>query len=159
MDVLIGEKAPLFTLRNQDKEEVSLYNLRGRPVLLVFFPLAFSSVCTEELCRLRDDLGQYQKLNAQVLGISADSVYALKAFKTTQQYSFPLLSDFNREVSRSYGCLHEEFALGMKEVPKRSVIVIDKDGIIRHKEILDNPREIPNFETVKAVLASLNDLV
>ncbi|NND07849.1 MAG: peroxiredoxin [Saprospiraceae bacterium] len=156
MEVLIGEKAPLFTLRDQDKEKVALDSFRGRQVVLVFFPLAFSSVCTKELCHLRDELAQYEDLDAQILGVSVDSLYALRAFRETQGYNFPLLSDFNKETSRSYGALHEDFGLEMKGVSKRSVFVIDKEGIIRHAEILDNPGEMPNFAQVKQTLRQLS---
>jgi len=155
MEVMIGEKAPLFTLRKQDKEKVALDDFHGQNVVLVFFPLAFSSVCTAELCQMRDELAQYKDLEAAVLGISVDSLYALRAFRDAQQYNFPLLSDFNKETSRSYGALHEDFGLEMKGVSKRSVFVVDKDGVIRHAEILDNPGEMPNFDKVKEILAQL----
>ena len=155
MEVNIGEKAPLFTLRNQDKEKVALDAFRGKNVVLVFFPLAFSSVCTVELCQMRDELAQYKDLEASILGISVDSLYALRAFRDAQQYNFPLLSDFNKEASRSYGALHEDFGLEMKGVSKRSVFVIDKEGVIRHAEIQDNPGEMPNFDKVKGALAQL----
>lgn len=155
MEVLIGEKAPLFSLRDEAKNEVSLEQLRGKPVVLVFFPLAFSSVCTEELCIIRDDLKAFNDLDARVLAISVDSLYALKEFKQQKGYNFPLLSDFNKETSRSYGALHEEFAYGMKGVAKRSVFVIDPAGMIRYKEILDIPSEMPNFAKVKETLSAL----
>lgn len=152
MNIQTGEKAPLFTLRDQDKTEVSLESFRGQSVVLVFFPLAFSSVCTQELCMLRDELKDYESLDAQILGISVDSLYALRAFKQAQGYNFPLLSDFNKETSRSYDTLHEEFGLGMRGVSKRSVFVIDKNGVIQHSEVLDIPSEMPNFELVKEKL-------
>jgi peroxiredoxin len=156
VEVNIGERAPLFTLRAQDKTEVHLNQYQDKHVVLLFFPLAFSSVCTKELCMMRDDLADYNELNAEVLAISVDSLYSLNVFREKYGYNFDLLSDFNKEVSRSYGALHEEFGLGMKGVSKRAVFVIDKGGTIRHKEILDNPGQMPDFDKVRTVLASIN---
>jgi peroxiredoxin len=156
VEVNIGERAPLFTLRAQDKTEVHLNQYQDNHVVLLFFPLAFSSVCTKELCMMRDDLADYNELNAEVLAISVDSLYSLNVFREKYGYNFDLLSDFNKEVSRSYGALHEEFGLGMKGVSKRAVFVIDKGGTIRHKEILDNPGQMPDFDKVRTVLASIN---
>ncbi len=155
MELDIGEKAPFFELRNDDKSLVSLDQFSGKKVVLVFFPLAFSSVCTKELGDIRDHLGEYNELEAVILAISVDSVYALKRFREDHQYNFCLLSDFNKETARSYGTIHEEFGLDMKEVAKRSVFVIHQQGILRHKEILEKPNLIPDFEKVKEVLSSL----
>jgi len=105
---------------------------------------------------MRDEMADYDQLDAEVLAISVDSLYTLNVFREKYGYSFILLSDFNKEVSRSYGALHEEFGLGMKGVSKRSAFVIDKGGIIRYKEILDIPSQMPDFDKVKTVLASIN---
>ena len=105
---------------------------------------------------IQDELADYNKLNAQILAISVDSLYSLNVFREKYRYHFSLLSDFNKEVSRSYGALHEEFGLGMRGVSKRAVFVIDKVGIIRHKEILDIPSQMPDFDKVRTVLASIN---
>ena len=156
MEIKSGERAPLFSLRSYDKSEVSLEDFHGKNVILLFFPLAFSSVCTEELCLIRDELKDYEDLNAEVLAISVDSHYTLKKFREVYDYNFQLLSDFNKEVSRSYGAIHEEFGLGMKGVSKRAVFVLDKSGTIRYKEILDIPSQIPDFDKVKATLARIN---
>lgn len=156
MEVNIGERAPLFTLRAYDKSEVHLNQYQGNKVVLLFFPLAFSSVCTKELCMMRDDMADYNELNVEVLAISVDSLYSLNVFREKYGYNFNLLSDFNKEVSRSYGALHEEFGLGMKGVSKRAVFVLDKGGIIRYKEILDIPSQMPDFDKVRTVLASIN---
>ena len=123
--------------------------------MLLFFPQSFTGVCTKELCSTRDDITFYQNLDAQVLGISVDSVFTLGKFKEDQKLNFPLLSDFNKEVSRSYDSLYEDWILDMKGVSKRSAFVIDKSGIIRYAEILDNPGELPNFGAVKSTLESL----
>lgn len=156
MALKAGDKAPNFKLYNSEKEEVSLDNFQGKnKVVLLFFPQSFTGVCTKELCSTRDDITFYQNLDAQVLGISVDSVFTLGKFKEDQKLNFPLLSDFNKEVSRSYDSLYEDWILDMKGVSKRSAFVIDKSGIIRYAEILDNPGELPNFGAVKSTLESL----
>lgn len=147
-----GDKAPNFTLYNSDKEEVSLENFQGKNIVLLFFPLAFTSVCTTELCTMRDDIGTYQNLDAQILAISVDSLFTLEKFKAEQNLNFPLLSDFNKEVSRAYDCLYEDFVLGMKHVAKRSAFVIDKQGIVRYAEVLESAGDSPNFDAIKKAL-------
>ncbi len=156
MTVQAGDKAPNFKLFSSDKQEVSLTDYRGKNVVLLFFPLAFTSVCTAELCAMRDNIGLYDRLNTQVLAVSVDSPQTLNKFKTDQGLNFLLLSDFNKEVSRSYGSLYEVFTMGMKGVSKRSAFVIDKEGTIRYAEVLEKAGELPNFEAVKETLASLN---
>lgn len=156
MEVNVGERAPVFTLRAPDKSEVSLEDYQGKNVVLLFFPLAFSSVCTRELCLMRDELSDYNHLNTEVLAISVDSIYTLRRFKEEYAYNFLLLSDFNKEVSRSYGALHEEFSLGMRGVAKRAVFIIDSEGTIKYKEILENPGEMPDFQRVRETLATIN---
>lgn len=156
MEIQIGEKAPLFGLRAHDRSMVQLDDFAGQPVVLLFFPFAFSSVCTGELCTMQDDLGAYEQLKAQVLAISVDSFYSLAQYRSINGYSFPLLSDFNKETSRSYGALHEHLTVDLKGVSKRAVFVIDKNGTLLHKEILEVPSQLPNFEKVKEVLATLS---
>jgi len=156
MTIKRGDKAPDFSLYSSDKEKVSLSDLRGKNVVLLFFPLAFTGVCTEELCTIRDDKSRYDELNAEVLGISIDTVMVLDKFKSEQGYNFKLLSDFNKEVCRSYGSHYDEFVLGMKGVAKRSAFVIDKEGIVQYAEVLDNAGEQPNFDEVKKTLEHLN---
>ncbi|MFN4286437.1 MAG: peroxiredoxin [Lacibacter sp.] len=155
MSVTVGQKAPDFTLYNSEKEPVTLSSFAGKNVLLLFFPQAFTGVCTQELCSVRDDIARYNAANAQVLGISVDSVFTLARFKEDQHYNFPLLSDFNKEVSRLYGAIYEDWILGMKGVSKRSAFVIDKEGVVRYAEVLDNPGDLPNFEAINACLAGL----
>lgn len=152
----VGDKAPAFRLFSESKEQVSLEEFQGKNVVLLFFPLAFTSVCTAELCSTRDSISDYDGLNAQVLAISVDSLFSLNKFKAEQRLNFPLLSDFNKEVSRAYGSLYEDWGFGMKGVPKRSAFVLDKDGIIRYAEVLENAGQMPNFEAVKAVLGQLS---
>jgi peroxiredoxin len=156
MSVKVGEKAPAFTLVNTEKQEVSLQDYNGKNVVLLFFPLAFTSVCTDELCHMRDNIAEYGGLNAEILAVSVDSPFTLEKFKAEQNLNFPLLSDFNKEVSRNYGSLYEDFVFNMKGVSKRSAFVIDKEGTVRYAEVLDNAGNLPNFEAVKETLAELN---
>ncbi len=153
----VGSKAPDFTLPNQDRQSFTLSQLKGRPVVLAFFPAAFSSVCAKELCTFRDSLGQLNALpggQTQVLGISVDTFFALKAFQDQQQLTFPLLSDFNKQVIRDYGVFNEDM-IGLKGIAKRAVFVIDKDGIIRHREVLDDARNEPDYLKVQEAVAAL----
>jgi len=151
----IGDKAPTFTLFSSEKKEVSLTDFHGQPVVVLFFPLAFTGVCTAELCQTRDDIHVYEKLHAQVIAISVDSLFTLDKFKSEQKLNFPLLADFNREVAAAYGCLYDDFVLGMKRVAKRSAFVVDKDGIIRYAEVLESAGDLPDFNAVKSTLQSL----
>ena len=149
-----GTKAPDFTLTNQDREPVTLSAQRGRPVVLAFFPAAFSSVCTKELCTFRDRLASLNQANAQVFGISVDTFFTLKAFQADQKLAFPLLSDFNKQAIRDYGVFNEDM-IGLKGIAKRAVFVLDRDGIVRYREVLDDARNEPDYEKVFAALAAL----
>jgi peroxiredoxin len=157
MSIQIGQTAPDFTLYNTDKQQVTLSSLRGKNVLLLFFPFAFTGTCTKELCATRDNLTVYQGLNAEVFGISVDNVDALKRFKEDLNLNFALLSDFNKEASTAYNSIYETFSLGRKGVSKRSAFVIDKEGMIRYAEILENPSEIPDFNKIQSSLKELNN--
>jgi peroxiredoxin len=150
-----GRPAPGFSLYNQDKKEVQLAEQKGHNVVLLFFPLAFTSTCTAELCNIRDNYAKYNGLNATVFGISIDSLHALRKFRTEQNLNFDLLSDFNREASRSYDCLYPTFNPGMKDVSKRSAFVIDKEGILRYREVLENASEQPDYTKIISSLESL----
>ena len=154
MAVAVGSKAPDFTLTNQDREAVTLSTLRGKPVVLAFFPAAFSSVCTKELCTFKDSMAQLGKADAQVFGISVDTFFALKAFQDQQKLTFPLLSDFNKTAIRDYGVFNEDM-IGLKGIAKRATFVIDKDGIVRHAEVLEDARNEPSYDAVYKTLASL----
>ena len=124
--------------------------------MILFFPLAFTEVCTEELCSVRDRMEKYGELKATVFAISVDSMFALKKFKEEKNYPFDLLSDFNKTVSQKYHALHDEFvAFGMKNVTKRAAFVIDQQQTIRYVEILDNPTEIPNFQAIENILKEI----
>jgi peroxiredoxin len=150
-----GEKAPDFSLRATDKSLVKLSEYRGKNVVLLFFPFAFTGVCTKELCYMRDSLAQYENLDAQILAISVDSPYTLAIWKEEQQFNFPLLSDFNKTVSKKYDTIYKEFALGLKGVSKRSAFVIDREGVLRFVEVLENAGELPDFDAIQSVLKNL----
>jgi peroxiredoxin len=150
----VGSIAPDFTLVNQDREPVTLSQLRGHPVVLAFFPAAFSSVCTKELCTFRDGMSGLEKAKAQVLGISVDSFFALKAFHDQQGYRFALLSDFNKQVIRDYGVFNEDM-IGLKGVAKRAVFVLDAHGVVRYREVLEDARNEPDYQKVYDTLATL----
>jgi glutaredoxin-dependent peroxiredoxin len=154
MSTEVGTKAPDFTLTNQDRQPVTLSGQRGKPVVLAFFPAAFSSVCQKELCTFRDSMSRLNETNAQVYGISVDTFFSLKAFADQQKFNFPLLSDFNKQVIRDYGVYNEDM-IGLKGIAKRAVFVIDKEGTVRHREVLDDARNEPNYDKVFSALASL----
>ncbi|HET9434198.1 MAG TPA: redoxin domain-containing protein [Chitinophagaceae bacterium] len=155
MKIEIGQPAPDFTLYDSTKNKVTLSDLRGQNVLLLFFPLAFTSTCTAELCSVRDNISFYNNVNAKVFGISVDSLHTLAKYKADQKLNFTLLSDFNKTVSSLYGSLYEMFGYNMQGVSKRSAFVIDKEGIIRYAEILENAGEQPNFKNITLTLESL----
>lgn len=151
----VGAKAPDFTLPNQDREAVTLSEqVTKGPVVLAFVPAAFSGVCTKELCNFRDSMADLNKVNAQVFAVSVDTFFALKAWGDAQGYTFPLLSDFNKTVIRDYGVFNEDM-IGLKGIAKRAVFVIDRNGVVRHREVLDDARNEPDYGKVSAALASL----
>src|SRR5262245_24960735 len=153
MSADIGSKAPDFTLMNQDRQPVTLSQQKGKPVVLAFFPAAFSSVCEKELCTFRDSMAQLGGAKAQVYGISTDTFFALKAFADQQKLNFGLLSDYNKQVIRDYGVFNEDM-IGLKGIAKRAVFVLDKDGVVRHREVLDDARNEPNYQKVYDSLAT-----
>jgi peroxiredoxin len=154
MSVDVGAKAPDFTLPNQDREPVTLSEqLKKGPVVLAFFPAAFSSVCTTEMCNFRDSASELNAVNATVLGVSVDTFFALKAWADAQKLNFPLLSDFNKTTIRQYGVVNPDM-IGLKDIAKRAVFVIDRNGVVRHREVLDDARNEPDYGKVKQALAS-----
>lgn len=155
MALSLGVSAPDFTLYDTEKKQVSLSSFKGKPVLLLFFPQAFTGVCTTELCSVRDNIAHYNQIDAQVLAISVDSIFTLGQFKEVQGLNFPLLSDFNKEVSTAYDALYETFVFDMKGVSKRSAYVIDKEGVIAYAEVLESAGDLPNFEAISQSLAEV----
>ncbi|HEY4109262.1 redoxin domain-containing protein [Puia sp.] len=152
----VGQQAPDFTLFNSEKQKVSLSDYKGKNVLLLFFPQAFTGTCTKELCSTRDNIALYNQANAQVFGISVDSIFTLARYKEDQQLNFPLLSDFNKNVSTEYGTLYDTFVFDMRGVSKRSAFVIDKAGIIRYAEVLETASDLPDFAAIQKTLTTLN---
>jgi peroxiredoxin len=150
-----GSKAPLFTLKTKTAEglqDVSLEaNLGQKNTVLLFFPFAFTSVCTAELCSVRDSMAAYQGLNAAVYGISVDSPFTQEIMAEKEGINFPLLSDFNKDVSAAYGVLYEDF-IGFKGVSKRSAFVIDKAGTVVFSSSSDDPKQLPDFEAIQEAL-------
>jgi len=157
MAIQIGQTAPDFTLRDTEKNKVTLSEQRGKSVVLLFFPLAFTSTCTKELCSIRDNIAAYSNVNATVFGISVDSLFSLQKFKEEQQLNFSLLSDFNKTASTAYDSIYEHFYNDMDGVSKRSAFVIDKEGVVRYAEVLENASEIPDLNAIMQCLDQINN--
>ncbi|HVZ98571.1 MAG TPA: redoxin domain-containing protein [Chitinophagaceae bacterium] len=156
MKIEIGSPAPDFALYSSGKKKVALSDYKGKNLVLLFFPLAFTSVCTKELCHVRDNIALYNNSQSDVIAISVDSPQTLARFKEDQKLNFTLLSDFNKTVSEKYGCLYETFSLEMKGVSKRSAFVIDKYGVVRYAEVLENAGEEPDYHRIQECLGNLN---
>jgi glutaredoxin-dependent peroxiredoxin len=148
-----GDKAPEFLLYNTEKKPITLQDILGGKIVLAFFPGAFTGVCTKEMCTFRDNFAQFIDLGGNVYGISVDGPAANYGFTTHNSLNFPILSDFTREVSKIYCGVHEDF-WGVKgySVAKRSVFVIDRQGVISYAWITDNPGELPDFDAIKNAL-------
>ena len=155
MAIQVGDKAPAFTLKNAAMEDVRLEDFSGQTALLLFVPLAFTGVCTEEVCQMSAEVNAYAELGARVMAISVDSPFSLKAWADKEGIAIPLLSDFNKEVSAAYGAQFEDL-LGFKGVAKRSAFVVDGGGIVRYAWVSDDPKVLPDFAAIKACLQSLN---
>jgi peroxiredoxin len=152
----VGQKAPEFKLIDIEKNEVTLDSFKGKNLVIFFFPMAWTGVCTKEMCSIQEDYNSYAGLNAQTIGVSVDTLFALKRFGEDNKISFPLLSDFNKQAIKDYGIVHHEFAFGYKDVAKRATFVVDKEGVIRHIEILPQLGDFPNMDAIKDVLKGLN---
>ena len=155
MSVDVGAKAPEFTLTNQDRQPVTLSEeLSKGPVVLAFVPGAFSGACTKEMCTFRDSTGDLDKVGANVLGVSTDTFFALKGWADKEKLNFPLLSDYNKEVIGQYDVVNPDM-VGLKNIARRAVFVIDRTGIVRHREVLDDARNEPDYDKIKEALATL----
>ena len=157
MAVEVGQLAPDFTLYDTDRKQRSLSEFKGKKVVLAFFPGAFTGVCTTEMCTLRDQIDQFNSMNAQVIGITVDGPFAQKAWTDQNNVNYPFLSDFGREVINQYGVAFQNLA-GVEgyEVANRAVLVLDQDGVVRYKWVAPNPGIEPNYDEVKAAVSSLN---
>ena len=151
----VGQKAPDFKLIDKDKNEVTLANFKGKNLILFFFPMAWSGTCTKEMCAIQEDYKMYEGLNAAVAGISVDTLFAQKRFGEENKIDFPLLSDFNKQAIKDYDIVYHDFNWGYKDVAKRATFIIDKNGIVRFKEILPVPGDFPNMEAIKEALRKI----
>ena len=163
MALPVGTKAPDFSLSAKMSDGPKLITLSNnfgqRNTLLAFFPMAFTSTCTMEMCGVSSDLATYVSMNAAVYGISGDNPFAQEAWAHKESIRVPLLSDYEHRVARLYDVVYDAFlpqlGLGMGGVPKRAVFVVDREGVIRHVECREDAREVPDFARVKEVLAEL----
>lgn len=153
MSLQAGNKAPDFKLFSSELKEVSLSDYQGKKLVVHFFPMAFTGTCTTQLCTMRDSFGYYEGMNASVIGISVDSPFTLAKFKEDQNYQFPLLSDFNKEISKAYGAFYDEFVFNLKGVSKRAAFVIDEQGVITYAEVLESAGDLPDFEAIREAVS------
>ncbi len=150
-EVRVGDRAPDATLVNADRQAVRLSELLGQPLVLAFFPAAFSNTCTKEMCAFRDGSAGFDQIGARVVGISVDMPYAQKAWAEQHHLDFPLLSDHNREAVRAFGIEDPNFAKGvLPGVARRSVFVLDRDGRVTYRWIAEAPGIEPNYTEVEA---------
>ena len=162
MALKIGDKAPDFELTTKASDgpkKLRLSNNFGKKnTVLLFFPMAFTGVCTREMCAVSAGLNQYASLNADVWGISGDNPFAQEAWAQKEKITVPLLSDYEHKIARLYGIAYDSFLpqrnLGMGGVAKRSAFVVDKEGVIRYAEVNDDPGNLPNYNAIKATLAT-----
>jgi glutaredoxin-dependent peroxiredoxin len=163
MPLAVGTKAPDFTLSTKTAEgpkQIRLGdNLGKRNTVLLFFPMAFTGTCTQEMCEVSAGLNAYTSLNATVYGISGDNPFAQEAWAQKEKITVPLLSDYEHKVAQAYGVMYDSFLpqmnLGMAGVPKRSAFIVDKNGMIQYAESNDDARQLPNFDGIKAKLEEL----
>ena len=154
MSIDVGSTAPDFTLPNQDREPVTLSEqLKKGPVVLAFMPAAFSGTCTTEMCTFRDSSSELNNVGATVVGVSTDTFFALKAWADQQKFTFPLLSDYNREVLGKYGVVNPDM-IGLKNIAKRAVFVIDRNGVVKYREVLDDARNEPDYTKITQAVAN-----
>ncbi len=147
-----GQKAPDFKLFSSELKETSLSDFKGKKLVIHFFPMAFTGVCTTQLCTMRDTFGYYEGLGAEVLAISVDSPFTLAKFKEVNNYQFPLLSDFNKEVSREYGAYYDEFVFNLKGVAKRAAFVLDENHLVVYAQVLESAGDLPDFDAIRESL-------
>ncbi len=155
MAIAAGTRAPNFTLYNTEKKPVTLSDFEGSTIILHFFPAAFSGVCTEQVCASRDDHAFYSEIGATVFGVSIDTPYSLKEFKSKNSITFEFLSDFNKQVIHEYDMYQCNFSFGFRGVAKRGVVVIDATGVVVYSEETANPGVQVNFAALKEAISKL----
>ncbi|MEP6672146.1 MAG: redoxin domain-containing protein [Chthoniobacter sp.] len=159
MALSVGSKAPDFTLKSKGAEglrDIALgANLGKKNTVLLFFPLAFTSVCTQEMCDVTAGLGSYEGLNAEVIAVSVDSPFAQEAWAKKENITITVASDLNKTTAKNYEVLLDDL-IGLGSVSARAAFVIDKAGVIQYAEQTPTPKDLPNFEAIKAKLASLS---
>jgi peroxiredoxin len=155
MPVTVGQQAPEVVLVSGERKAVKLSELRGKPTVLAFFPAAFTGTCTKEMCRFRDDLSRFNTMNAQVVGISADTPFVLLEFAKQHQLTFPLLSDFNHQAMKAFGVYDSSFLGLLDGISKRSVFVLDKNGKVAYVWLSDAPGQEPPYDEVQAAVQKL----
>lgn len=157
MSLTIGQKAPDFKLPDQDKKFHTLADYRGKNIVLFFFPAAWTGACTKEMCGIQENYNSYASLNAVPIGISVDTIFALKRFKEDFKLdNLILLSDFNKDTIQAYDVVNNNFSVGYNGVAMRSSFVIDKDGILRYMEVLGAQGDQPNMEAIQHAIKSLS---
>jgi len=156
LSIELGQKPPEFQLPDQDRKQRTLGDFSGKKVVLAFFPGAFTSVCTKEMCTFRDSMSALNSLNAQVVGISVNDPFTNKAFAEANKLQFPILSDYARETVRKFEVFHEDFA-GLKgyTVAKRSIFVLDDKGTVRYRWVSEDPGKQPDYDVIKKTLGEI----
>ena len=156
MSVELGQKAPDFQLPDQDRKHQALKDFMGKKTVLAFFPGAFTSPCTKEMCTFRDSMTVLNGLNAQVVGISVNDPFTNKAFAEANKLQFPILSDYMRETVKRFNVFHSDFA-GLKGyiAAKRSIFVLDEKGVVRYRWVSEDPGKEPKYDEIKEALAKL----
>ena len=156
MSVKVGDKAPEFKALDSSLKEKKLSDYKGHKTVLAFFPGAFTSVCTKEMCTFRDSMAAFNNLDAKVVGISVDTPFSLAEFAKKNNLSFDLLSDASHEISKTYGALHENFVnVPGLSASKRSVFLLDRDGTVKYAWVSEDPGKEPDYEAVKAELSKI----
>ena len=156
MPVELGQKSPDFQLPDQDRTQRSLKDFAGSKTILAFFPGAFTSVCTKEMCTFRDSMQEFSRLQSQVVGICVNDPFTNKAYKDANKLQFPILSDYGRETVKKYDIFHNDFA-GLKgyTAAKRAIFILDKGGVVRYKWVSDDPMKEPNYQEIQNALNKL----
>lgn len=157
MSLTLGQKAPDFKLPDIDKNFHSLEEFKGKNVVLFFFPAAWTGVCTKEMCAVQENYNEYNVTNTLTVGISTDTIFALKRFKEDYKLdNILLLSDFNKDAIKAYDVVFDNFSVGYNGVARRSTFLIDKQGTLRYSEMLNSPGDFPDMDALQKAIQSLN---